>query len=233
MAEQTEPDLKDINVPDAKPGRGTFDLGDFIQAKSTVPVVSATVYLDADGGVQLQTAIDRLEQVKDEIEALEGEPKVKLGMAEADPKVAQLDKLNGERATLKETIDGLKARVLGSALYVEFQLNDLKLPSKANKLAAESVEADEEVEEDMKEAVAHDRGLSFLMAGLCVRITNSKGETIKAPFMWGQFQELRDKLIITESVKLVEAMNQTLMIGNEWTSHIDAGFPGRDSDVAR
>lgn len=232
MAEQTEPDLKGIDVPDATPALGTFDLSDYIQKKSTVPVVGATVYLDADGGVQLQSAIDRLGEVDEEVEKIEAEPDVKLGIAETNPKTASLSELRDQRAKLKETIKGLKERVLGSALYVEFQLNDLKLPAKANKMALATVEGDTAIPDDEKPTVANDLGMSFLMAGLCVRITNAQGQTLKAPFVWSQFQELRDRLIITESVKLVEAMNQTLMVGNEWTSHIDAGFPGRDTDVA-
>lgn len=223
MAEQAE--HKGIDIPSSTPTQETFDLGDFIQEKSTVPIVGVTVYLDADGGRQLQEQANKLAEISEELEGLEGQAKPTLGIAETDPNVEAVQRLTAEQATVKNTIDELKTRVLGSALYVEFQCKDLKIPSEAKRLTEEEMP-------DAENNVKQERGMTHMMGMMCARISRVDGKTINGPRPVDEFEKLRNALIVTEATKLVEGVTEALMISNEWTSQIDAGFLGRSTDLA-
>jgi hypothetical protein len=64
----------------------------------------------------------------------------------------------------------------------------------------------------------------------CVGIVSASGNPIEKPSPQG-FGVMLDRLIPSESVRLLQALNKGLDSSATWASRIDAGFPGGGSDM--
>lgn len=223
-------DIKGIDIPNAVPSQETFDLGDFIQQKATTPIVGVTVYLDADGGKQLQAAYEQKAVAEARIAELETMPNPVLAVGEENPLLAAKEKAADELRSAQGLIDLLSERVISSALYVEFQhSNSAVLDSQR--------QAREDLPEDADETMSANQIQKFFMiraaAAICIRITNTAQQVINGPISVEQLENLANKLIESESVKMYAAVNEAIGVGNTWSEQLDAGFPGRSADVAR
>ena len=121
MSNEVQDTLKGIDIPSAVPTQETFDLTDFIQQKATTPIVGVTVYLDADGGKQLQSALEWKAAAEGRIAELETMPNPVLAVGEDNPLLEAKEKAADELKSAQGLIDQLSERVISSALYVEFQ----------------------------------------------------------------------------------------------------------------
>lgn len=222
--------LKGIDVPSAIPTQDTFDLDAFIQQKSTVPVVGATVYLDADGGMQLQNAMNRKAQAEARLAELETMPNPVIGVGEENPLLQAKTEAQQVRDLAQIDIDTLTTRVIDSALYIEFQHDTTRILD-SQRAARESLP--EDADENM---TAQEIQKSFMLhaaAATCIRITNSEQKTIEGPFTVERMESLHSNLIQSEGIKMFDAMNEAIGVGSTWSEQLDAGFPGRSADVAR
>ena len=230
MSNEVQDDIKGIHVPDAVPSPSTFDLGAFIQQKATTPIVGVTVYLDADGGKQLQAAYEWKANSEARIAELETMPNPVLAVGEDNPLLEAKEMAADELKSAQGLIDQLSERVISSALYVEFQhSHDAVLDSQR--------QAREDLPEDADEKMSANQIQKFFMiraaSAICIRITNTAQQVIEGPVSVEQLEGLTSNLIETESVKLFAAVNEAIGVGNTWSEKLDAGFPGRSADVAR
>jgi hypothetical protein len=217
---------KHVEVPDAMPTAETFDLDDFVQEKATVPVVAVTVFLDADAGKQLYEAQMRQEELNSAEVDLNNSTSPKLAVGEVNPKMVKLDDIRQELSSLGETIAGLEGRVRSSALLVELQISDHKMPERVRGIIANAMSGQQD------EAELSEKAMTATLAEATVRIMRTDGAVIKGPVPVEKMKNLREKLVVTESTKLVQGLYEALNLNVQWMANVDAGFPGRDSDVA-
>lgn len=220
---------KHVEVPDAVPNAETFDLDDFVQQKSTVPVVKVTVFLDADSGKQLYEAY----QKRDDLVAAESElsnaPKPKLAVGESNPNMVRLDSIQKDLNLVKETITTLEDRVRSSALLIEFQITDHKMPQRVREATAKVLDiasGDDSSINEEDEQLLSEKSMTAMMAQSVVRITRTDGKTINGPISIERMENLRNKLVVTEATKLIQGLYEALNLNVEWMSNLDAGFPG-------
>jgi hypothetical protein len=228
MQEEQKP-LRGIDVPDAKPSQDTFDLDAFIADKSTTPVVGVTVYLDAEGGRLLQKAMNQKAEAELALAGLETMPNPMLAVGEENPLLRSKVEAEEQRDKAQKQIDQLTERIISSALYIEFRY-DHGAVVESQQNARESLP--ENADETMS---ARDLQKIFMVhaaASICIRITNVEQKVIEGPFTVERFNGLVSKLIEPESVKMFDAMNEALGVGQTWSEQLDAGFPGRSADLA-
>ena len=217
---------KHIEVPDSMPTMETFDLDDFVQQKCTVPIVGVTVFLDADAGKQLFDAEQRRDELNATMVEVNNSSAPKLAVGETNPKMVKLDQLQREISLLDEKIAGLEERVRSSALLIELQVSDSKMPDRVRDTIRAALGGDSNQEQFAEDT------MTAMLAEATVRIMRTDGKVIKGPVSVDSMKGLRDKLIVTESTKLVAGLYEALNLNVQWMANVDAGFPGRDADVA-
>jgi hypothetical protein len=217
---------KHIEVPDAMPTPATFSLNDFVQEKCTVPIVGVTVFLDADAGKQLYDAQVKRDELNIEMVEVNNSTAPKLAVGETNPKMVRLDQIQREVALLDAKIAGLEERVRSSALLIELQVTDPKMPDRVRETIRAALGGNTEDEKFSEEA------MTGMLAEATVRIMRTDGAVIKGPISMESMRSMRNRLIVTESTKLVAGLYEALNLNVQWMANIDAGFPGRDADVA-
>lgn len=217
---------KHIEVPDSTPTMETFDLDDFVQQKCTIPVVGVTVFLDADAGKQLYDAENRRDELNAALVEVNNSTAPKLAVGETNPKMVKLDELQREISLLDEKIAGLEERVRSSALLIELQVADAKMPDRVRDTIRAALGGNPTEEKFAEET------MTAMLAEATVRIMRTDGAVIKGPVSIESMKGLREKLIVTESTKLVAGLYEALNLNVQWMANVDAGFPGRDADVA-
>lgn len=220
-------DRKDLSIPSGEPTQETFDLDDFIQERSTVPVIGVTLYLDADGGVQLEEAQNLLAAVSQRLSDLEAQPNPVLNVGEENPHLAAKMVAEAEQQRLQAEVEALTKRVVDSALYLEFQAAAQEAVVEAQSKADLTNEPG--VTTVLQQSILR---ITYVAAAICLRITNAKGQVIPAPIMPVQIAKIRAKLIQAEDAKILTAINKAVETSNEWATKLDAGFPGRSTDAA-
>lgn len=218
---------KHIEVPDSIPTMETFDLDDFVQEKCTIPIVGVTVFLDADAGKQLFDAENRRDELNAALVEVNNSSAPKLAVGETNPKMVKLDQLQRDITLLDEKIAGLEERVRSSALLIELQVADAKMPDRVRDTIRAALGGNPSEEKFAEET------MTAMLAEATVRIMRTDGKVIKGPVSVESMKGLRDKLIVTESTKLVAGLYEALNLNVQWMANVDAGFPGRDADVAR
>lgn len=219
-AEGHKKEDKHIEVPSAAPVAGTFSLRDFVQQKATTPVVSVTVFLDADGGKQLYSAEQQRDTIENRLNDLRGLPKEKLAVGEVSPRAAEIEKLEKENLTCLENIAVLQQRVASSALLVKLQVQDSHVSEKVRKEVTEAM-GDNPDSDELEE-----RFMTTFIAQTCIGIVNNAGHVIPGPVPYEDMRALREGLIISENAKLVQGAYEALNLNSEWLANVDAGFPG-------
>jgi hypothetical protein len=209
-----------IEVPEAMPTIETFDLDSFVQEKATVPVVKVTVFLDADAGKQLYEAKIRRDELNSELVEVNNSTKPVLAVGETNPKLVKLDQLQKDISLLDETIEVLENRIRSSALLIELQITDHKMPERVRQATAQALGGNPD------DDLLSEQTMTAMLAESTVRITRTDGKTNKGPVPVAQMESLRRKLIVTESTKLVQGLYEALNLNVQWMANIDAGFPG-------
>lgn len=217
---------KHIEVPDSMPTVETFDLDDFVQEKCTIPVVGVTVFLDADAGKQLYDSQNRRDELNAALVEVNNSTAPKLAVGETNPKMVRLDEIQRDITLLDEKIAGLEERVRASALLIELQVADAKMPDRVRDTIRAALGGNPNEEKFAEET------MTAMLAEATVRIMRTDGKVIKGPVSKESMAGLRNKLIVTESTKLVAGLYEALNLNVQWMANIDAGFPGRDADVA-
>lgn len=217
---------KHVEVPDSMPTPATFNLDDFVQEKATVPVVGVTVFLDADAGKQLYEVQQRQEELNTALIEVNNSTKPVLAVGETNPKMVKLDEIQRELSLLEEKTEVLEGRVRSSALLIELQVADHKMPERVRNSIAKALGG--EAADDL----LSEQSMTAMLAEATVRIMRTDGAVIKGPVPVAQMESLRQKLIVTESTKLVAGLYEALNLNVQWMANVDAGFPGRDTDVA-
>lgn len=226
-AEGVKKEDKHIEVPSSQPNAETFDLASFIAKKVTTPVVAVTVFLDADAGKQHFELTEKRDALNGRVAELNGMPKPKLAVGEENPNVVESSKLMAQLQDITRDLAILEDRVRSSALLVELQLKDPKAGEHTRKRVQD--ELGEGADDDEVTEVF----MTTLLGDAVVRITNAAGQTSKGPLDYDAVANLRNSLIVSENAKLISGLFEAMNLNTEWMSNIDAGFPGRGTDVAR
>lgn len=211
---------KHVEVPDSMPMATTFDLDKFVQEKSTVPVVKVTVFLDADAGKQLFEAQQRRDELNTALVEVNNSTKPVLAVGETNPKLTKLDEIQREISLLDETIEVLETRVRSSALLIELQITDHKMPERVREATAQALGG------NPTDDLLSEKAMTAMLAESTVRIMRTDGAVIKGPVPVEQMESLRKKLIVTEATKLVQGLYEALNLNVQWMANVDAGFPG-------
>lgn len=222
-------------------GPDDFDFTSYIAGVSSFPEFDHTVYLDQANGIALNDAAeeyDRLAQRGNDILKAQEHAANSVARAlvdtEAEELSDELDSIRERTAALEPVIKKLEDKVRLSAVTLHFQTGT------AHKLGQVVQVAEKEFhkkhgrknENDIEYITAKSKHiLAAQLAAFCTRISLPDGREKDAPTPQG-FDALLDKLIASESVRLMTKLNKKLDSSGEWADRIDAGFPGRRAEQA-
>lgn len=209
-----------VSVPSAEPNVETFDLDEYVQEKATVPIVKVTVFLDADSGKQLYDAQNQLNGLNEQLIEINNRPKETLAVGETSSKLIDAENVKKDISIFEKRVSDLENRIRSSALLVELQITDPRMPDRV-RTAVQSIMSGSEVDEN----ALNEQSMTAMLAQSVVRITRTDGKVIKGPISEKSMDNLRSKLILPEATKLVEGMWEAMNLNVEWMANIDAGFP--------
>lgn len=222
------------------PGPGTFSLGDYVLGNSTFPEFHHVVYIDQATGARLQDLIEEYDACKAEVRRYQAES------AKLQEDIT--DMVSDDLDVLREKIETVSDRM--KLLDLEMQQAQEKIHSTRVKLTFQVSNVDKltsvvrEAEKSFNKK--HGRGADddinhmalrsryILLAQLtsyCTRVTLSDGRINESPTEQ-DFGVLLDRMISSESVRLLQAINKGLDSATTWAERVDAGFPGGGTDMA-
>lgn len=212
-----------------------FDFKAYVAGASSFPKFSHIVYLDQDGGIELDRVSEEYDKLADrgrEIlqtqERMADSPTRSLVDEEAEELSAELAEIERKCSELEPKIKDLYDRVASSALKLHFQsgtaqkLGQVVRQSEKNFHKKHGKKDDSDVEYVTAKSKAI---LSGQLSAYCTGITLSDGTFRSAPDEDG-FSALLDSIISSESVRLMTTLNKHLDSSSDWADRIDAGFPG-------
>lgn len=212
-----------------------FDFNAYVAGASSFPKFSHTVYLDQDGGIELDRVseeYDKLAERGREIiqtqERMADSPTRSLVDEEAEELSAELTKIERKCSELEPKIKDLHDRVASSALKLHFQSNTAQKLGQVIRQAEKNFHKKhgKKDDSDMEYVTARSKALlAAQLAAYCTGITLSDGTFQSSPDEGG-FDTLLDSLISSESVRLMSTLNKHLDSSADWADRIDAGFPG-------
>jgi len=218
-----------------------FDFTAYIAGVSSFPEFQHTVYLDQANGIALHAAIEEYDQLAArgrEINRLQermAESATRsLVDEEAEELNKELDAIVAKTTALEPKLAELEEKVRRSAVTLHFRTGT------AQKLGQVVQAAEKEFHkkhgrkntDDIEYITAKSKHiLTAQLAAYCTKISLPDGREQDAPDASG-FEALLDKLISSESVRLMTTLNKSLDSSGEWADRIDAGFPGGRSEQA-
>jgi hypothetical protein len=229
------------------PGPDTFDLTRYVEGKSTVPRFNHTVYLDQAAGAELEEAIQEAEHLakrKREIQVKQNQradsPSYSLVDDEAEELVLELGEIDSRVPVLDKRIKALSEQISGSGLTLIFEVPPAKKLGRVHRKAEQEYQKIHGKGKDSDLEYVTGRAEYVLLAQLqsfCVEMRTPDGSIVKPPeeggFPRSGFESLLDRLIPSESLRLMTALNQAMDASADWAKKIDAGFPGGSPDMER
>lgn len=253
MSTKTQTPEPDVAVePETRPGdfptplgwtppdRETFSFESYVQGHSTFPTFEHTVYLDQAQGLALQHAIEKYEELSAKRRALIETQETPRSRGSsftndfAESTAVDIEDIEDAMKALEIEMKTLEDGIKKTSMTLTFQLDNIdKLTSVAR--GAERVfikkHGKGQGEDDFNHLSL--RARYVLLAQLdefCIGIRSANGNPIEKPGPQG-FGIMLDRLIPSESVRLLQALNKGLDSSASWASRIDAGFPGGGSDM--
>lgn len=224
------------------PSPDTFDFEEYISGTSTFPEFTHTAYLDQASGMALVKAADRYEELASRAKEIQRRQRIlnetvtrSLVDEDMDELTEELTGLEAQLAELETEIAELEEKVKQSGISLTFQVGTAeKLGSVVRAAEKEFVKKNGRGSNDDLDYITR-KGKHILCAQLvayCTQVTLPDGREIDPPDRYG-FVHLIDRLIASESTRLMTALNEYLDSSVTWADRIDAGFPGGSADVAR
>lgn len=223
------------------PGPGTFSFEDYVLGNSTFPEFHHTVYIDQATGLRLQHLIEEYEKRADEVKhwnaVADGLRKNVTDMVSDD-----LDTLNDNIQAATERLEMIelemeqaKERIHSTSIKLSFKV------STVDKLTSVVREAERAFikkhgrgggDDDINHMAMKSRYILLAqLSAHCTRVTLADGRVNENPTE-KDFGILLDRMISSESVRLLQALNKGLDSSSVWADRVDAGFPGGGADMA-
>jgi len=218
-----------------------FDFNSYISGISSFPEFKHTVFLNQrDGSTlhQLTAEYDELAERGREILRIQSRiadnPTRSFVDEEAEELAEELGKIEERTAALAPQINDLEKKVRQNALVLVFQAGT------AQKLGSVVRQAEKEFhkkhgrkdDSDIEYITAKSKAiLAAQLNAYCTKIILHDGTEQDPPNPEG-FLVLLDRLIASESFRLMNTLNKSLDSTADWADKIDAGFPGRRHEQA-
>jgi hypothetical protein len=235
---------QDNSVPgNPEPGPDNFNFEDYLEGVSTFPVFDHVAYLDQRSGAELARVLDELEEVIGEQEELDKRIEARTQQstnsfvdAALDSMLEERENLNGHIEKLLARRDKLTEKIKTSALKLLFQV---KTPEELGTVTREATRQFHKENQHFKNASDDDLDyitarsrylLTAQIAHFCTGMTLPDGRNVPPPTRQGA-EKLLGSLISSEMMRLMESVGTGLSASQDWADKLDAGFPGRGSDV--
>jgi hypothetical protein len=222
------------------PDRETFSFDSYVQGHSTFPTFDHIVYLDQARGLALQHAIEKYEELsakrRELIESQETPRSRSASLTSdfAETTSVDIEEIEASMTALEAEMKALEEAIKKTSMTLTFQLDNIDKLTSVARLAERAFikkHGKAREEDDFNHMTL--RARFVLLAQLdefCTGIVSATGNPIEKPGPQG-FATLLDRLIPSESVRLLQALNKGLDSSASWASRIDAGFPGGGSDM--
>lgn len=222
------------------PSRETFSFDSYVEGHSTFPTFEHTVYLDQARGLALQTAIEKYEELSEKrrtlIETQESPRSRSSSLVSDFAETVSLDieEIEASMKALETEMKELEEQIKKTSMTLTFQLDNVdKLTSVAKNAERSFIKKHGKPHGDDDYNHMSLRARYVLLAQLdefCKSIVSASGNPIEKPGPQG-FAVMLDRLIPSESLRLLQALNKGLDSSATWASRIDAGFPGGGADL--
>lgn len=226
-----------------EPGPDNFSFEEYLEGVSTFPVFEHTAYMDQRSGAELAVVMERLDGLTGELANTEVLIKRRTESSSNSFVDAVLDGLTEQReeleariAELNEEFSTLREKVIKSGITLVFQV---KTPEELGTVTREATrnfhkenkQFSNPSEEDLDYITARSRyTLTAQIAHFCTNVKLPDGREVPPPTRQGAEKLLRS-LISSEVMRLMESVGTGLSASRDWANKLDAGFPGRSSDV--
>jgi len=231
---------KDDETPKV-PGKGTFSFKDYLAGKSTFPVIKHTIYLNQDAGFQLLGLQEEYTKLAERGKTLQGIQEqaassgaMSLVDSDFEKQAAELQDIIERTDAIAAEMQELQDEYLASGLTIHFQAGApqklVKTMAKAEK-EFKKLHGPDPDEPDMEYITT--KGAFVVaeqLAKYTVKMVDAEGTEIPVPTR-DEFLELLDNLIPAESNNLINKVREATDASVTWASQIDAGFPGRGTDL--
>src|SRR5690606_12863217 len=207
------------------------------------PLFKHTAYLDQASGAELGRVFDELERVVEEQAALDRRIEQRSEQTSGSFVDAALDSMLDDREALNDRMaellkqrDALTEKIKASSLVLTFQVKTAEELGAVTREAArqfhkEYKQFQKASEDDLDYLTARSRyQLTSQIAHFCTGMTLPDGRNVPPPTRQGA-ERLLKSLISSEMMRLMESVGTGLSASQEWADKLDAGFPGRGSDV--
>lgn len=223
------------------PSQETFSFESYISGHSTFPSFDHTVYLDQARGYALQELIETYEELTAKrTKLLEDQESPRSRGASLVSDFAEniaddIENIEAKLTDIGARMAVLETEIKKSSMTLTFQLSNIDKLTSVTRNAERAFlkkHGKGHGEEDFNHTTL--RGRFVLLAQLdefCVKVVSASGNPISKPSQEG-FSLMLDRLVPSESVRLLIAINRGLDSSASWASRIDAGFPGGGADLA-
>lgn len=235
---------QDNAVPgNPEPGPDNFDFEAWLENKSTFPVFGHTAYLDQRSGAELGRVLGEVESLIAEQTDLERRIQQRTEKSSNSFVDSTLDAMLEEREAIDDRLkklldeqDKLTEKIKASAIKLTFQV---KTPEELGTITREATRQFHREntqfkgvgEDDLDYITARSRyTLTAQIAHFCISMNLPDGREVPPPTRQGA-DKLLKSLIQSETMRLMESVGMGLSASQEWADKLDAGFPGRGSDV--
>lgn len=223
------------------PSKETFSFDAYLQGNSTFPSFDHTVYLDQARGHALQGAIEKYDELaalrRAKLEEQEAPRSRSASLVNefAENVSRDIEDIEEEMTALGAEMKTLETEIKKTSMTLTFQLSNIdKLTSVTR--TAERAFYKKHGKGNGDDDFSHMslRARYVLLAQLdefCTHVVSAQGNPITKPDQAG-FSALLDRLVPSESVRLLVALNKGLDSSTSWAARIDAGFPVGGPDLA-
>lgn len=222
------------------PNRETFNFEAYLNGAATLPEHEHTVYLDQRAGSRLAQAITEYDELAAEGKKLAKRQEIiskntssSLVDDDYEEMVDRLQEITERTDALDAEMKDLEEQVRQSGITVHLQIGSAKTVNKVLKKAEkEYVKKHGRGRENDNDYVA-ERGeyaLVSQLAAFCTKVVLPDGSERPNPGITG-FEALVEKLVNSEVLRLMMALNEAIGMSDKWAKRIDAGFPGGGTDL--
>lgn len=223
-----------------EPGPDTFDFVGYVQGQSKFHTFEHTLYLNQEAGIEMARIVDEYDELAKQGRILQGrkrrmDEQVRSFVDdEYDTVVSELEAIVEKTDALEGQLKELEERVRSSALTIHFMGGTAQKYGEVLRKAERSFEKQHgrKSNDDTEWLAAKGRWItSAQLTAYATGITPNDGVRRPAPDAAG-FGVLLNSLITTEQVRLMEALQSGLDAAIKFHEKVDAGFPGRGTDLA-
>lgn len=217
-----------------------FDFNAYINQAAKFPTFEHVIYLDQASGAEMHT-------LREEYDALAARGKEILHIqensyentsrslvdSEAENLAQELEQIVARTDFIAPQINELRRKIQATSLKLHFQCGT---PEKLGQIIRQAEKEfhkkhGRKNETDVEYITAKAKAvLAAQLTGYCTGITLPDGTEQEVPSA-DSFVNLMDKLITSESVRLMECLNKNLDGANDWAGQVDAGFLGGRDDA--